>query len=190
MTRHHLSDDRAPRRLHFDRRGGDVQRAPAPLCATCQERATRASRDAARRREPGRGRARPTRVFRPERLARQQARILERIAHEGRPARVISFPAAPHAAGAPARARHALGGGRRGRGPRPRHRRPGMSRTASRARRIRRASFQAPAAQVAAQPVRAVDRAGRSRPPTTSSSARSSSRSAAPDRRPCGRSTR
>ena len=32
-------------------------------------------------------------AFPPERLARQQARILAHLAHEGRPARVIAFPA-------------------------------------------------------------------------------------------------
>ena len=37
-------------------------------------------------------------AFPPERLARQQARILAHLQHEGRPARVIAFPAgqAPH----------------------------------------------------------------------------------------------
>ena len=37
-------------------------------------------------------------VFTPERLTRQQARILAHLQHEGRPARVIAFPAghAPH----------------------------------------------------------------------------------------------
>ena len=34
-------------------------------------------------------------VFSPERLAKQHARILQRIEHEGRPARVIAFPAIP-----------------------------------------------------------------------------------------------
>ncbi|HEY1303062.1 MAG TPA: hypothetical protein VGF24_05915 [Vicinamibacterales bacterium] len=33
-------------------------------------------------------------AFPPERLARQQAQILQQIEHEGRPARVIAFPAA------------------------------------------------------------------------------------------------
>ena len=33
-------------------------------------------------------------AFPPERLARQQERILQQIEHEGRPARVIAFPAA------------------------------------------------------------------------------------------------
>jgi hypothetical protein len=43
-------------------------------------------------------------VFTPERLARQQARILQRLEQDGRPARVIAFPGYPQD-GAAARVR-------------------------------------------------------------------------------------
>jgi hypothetical protein len=47
-------------------------------------------------------------VFTPARLAVQQARILQRIAQDGRPARVIAFPAAPAADARLFRARPAV----------------------------------------------------------------------------------
>jgi hypothetical protein len=46
-------------------------------------------------------------VFTPERLAAQQVRILQRIEQDGRPARVIAFPAAPVAEPRPLRTRPA-----------------------------------------------------------------------------------
>jgi hypothetical protein len=45
--------------------------------------------------------------FSPERLAAQQARILQRIEQDGRPGRVIAFPAAPAADPRPLRTRPA-----------------------------------------------------------------------------------
>jgi hypothetical protein len=46
-------------------------------------------------------------IFTPERLASQQARILQRIEQDGRPARVIAFPAAPAPEPRPLRTRPA-----------------------------------------------------------------------------------
>ena len=46
-------------------------------------------------------------VFTAERLARQQSRIFQRIDHEGRPARVIAFPAAQEAPSVVSRTRPA-----------------------------------------------------------------------------------
>jgi hypothetical protein len=46
-------------------------------------------------------------IFTPERLAVQQSRILQRIEQDGRPARVITFPAAPAADLRPLRTRPA-----------------------------------------------------------------------------------
>jgi hypothetical protein len=40
-------------------------------------------------------------VFTPERLARQQARILQRLEQDGRPGRVIAFPGHPQEGAAP-----------------------------------------------------------------------------------------
>ena len=47
-------------------------------------------------------------AFPAERLARQQARILQRLEHEARPGRVIAFPAARAAEGPSLRARPAM----------------------------------------------------------------------------------
>jgi hypothetical protein len=46
-------------------------------------------------------------LFTPERLALQQARILQRIEQDGRPARVIAFPAVPTSEARPLRTRPA-----------------------------------------------------------------------------------
>jgi hypothetical protein len=95
MKRHsHLSDDRlvemcldgtpvTPEQQHLDVcLACEARRAEfARILADCALAAT-ADADAA---------------FPPDRLARQQSRILQRIEHDGRPARVIAFPAGhPH----------------------------------------------------------------------------------------------
>jgi hypothetical protein len=103
MTRHHLTDTEILA-LHFDEQGTDGHDHMA-VCATCQARgravtellddvtrATAAETDA---------------LFGDELLARQHARIMGRVAHECRSARIISFPAA-----SPAPARHVRGGTR------------------------------------------------------------------------------
>jgi hypothetical protein len=107
MTRHHLTDTELLA-LHFDgprdSAGGDAH-DHVTGCATCQARgravtellddvtrATTAETDA---------------LFGPELLARQQARIMGRVAQECRSARIISFPAASLPP-----ARHVRGGSR------------------------------------------------------------------------------
>ena len=91
MTRHHLTDTELLG-LHFDqRRGGDAHEH-LDGCVTCQARGRavtellsevdRAAADEA------------DALFGPEALAKQHARIMGRIAHESRSARIISFPAA------------------------------------------------------------------------------------------------
>src|SRR5712691_2016349 len=95
MTQSHLSDDRLIEVCVLD--------APSPTeeqhlsaCSRCDARRVRLQRllddvsDTAV--------AAADAAFSPERLTRQQARILAHLQHEGRPARVIAFPAghAPH----------------------------------------------------------------------------------------------
>jgi anti-sigma factor RsiW len=103
MTRHHLTDSELLAQ-HFDRRGAGVHEHLA-ACTTCQERSRAitellddVNQAAAREADA---------LFGPEVLARQQARIMGRIAHECRSARVISFPAS-----APPPVRHARTGTR------------------------------------------------------------------------------
>lgn len=104
MTRHHLTDTELLG-LHFDRRSSGDAFNHVAACATCQargkavaelldevDRATVSEADA---------------HFGPEALARQQARIMGRVAQECRSARIISFPAA-----APPPVRHARTGTR------------------------------------------------------------------------------
>ena len=104
MTRHHLTDTELLG-LHFDRRGSGDAFNHVAACATCQargkavaelldevDRATVSEADA---------------HFGPEALARQQARIMGRVAQECRSARIISFPAA-----SPPPVRHARTGTR------------------------------------------------------------------------------
>ena len=100
MTRHHLTDTELLS-LHFDTRpDGDAQDHVAS-CATCRSRgqavtellddvtcATAAESDA---------------LFGDDLLARQQAKIMGRVAQACRSARIISFPAAPAAPVRPVR---------------------------------------------------------------------------------------
>jgi hypothetical protein len=151
MTRHHLTDTELLAQ-HFDRRGGGVHEHLA-LCATCQERGRAITEllDDVSQATAGETDA----LFGPESLARQQTRIMGRIAHECRSARIISFPAAS----APP-VRHARTGRRWVAaavaagvilgivGEHVTHR---ITRTPYQTR-----GFQTPEAQVAAQPVRAV----------------------------------
>lgn len=93
MTHRHLSDDRLVEIGLTDTPSGAEQQHLG-ACGACETRragiahmldelavASHEDADAA---------------FPASRLASQQLRILQRIEHEGRPARVIAFPAAPH----------------------------------------------------------------------------------------------
>ena len=100
MTRHHLTDTELLA-LQFDkRRDGDVH-AHVAACATCQARGqavTELLDDVTRATaEESDG------LFGNDLLARQHARIMGRVAHECRSARIISFPAAPPAPVRPVR---------------------------------------------------------------------------------------
>ena len=94
MRQGHLSDDRLLN-LCIDRRPMDVEAQHLAGCPVCTERRARLARfltdvsDVIA--------AQSDAVFTVERLATQRARILQRIEHEVRHARVITFPAAhPH----------------------------------------------------------------------------------------------
>jgi len=90
MGQRHLSDDRLVE-VCLDASAVETERQHLYACAECQSRCTSLMRllndvgEAAA--------ADADAAFPAERLARQQARILQRIEHEGRPARVIAFPA-------------------------------------------------------------------------------------------------
>jgi|SRR4051812_34602676 hypothetical protein len=90
MRANHLSDDRLIELCVLDAASGAEQQHLA-ACARCDARRVRLQRlldsvsDTAT--------AAADAAFPPERLARQQARILAYLQHEGRPARVIAFPA-------------------------------------------------------------------------------------------------
>jgi hypothetical protein len=90
MQANHLSDDRLIELCMIDAASATEQQHLS-ACARCDARRGRLQRlledvsDTAT--------AAADAAFPPERLARQQARILARLQHEGRPARVIAFPA-------------------------------------------------------------------------------------------------
>lgn len=95
MKASHLSDDRLFEMCLFDSAAGDAASAAEQqhlaACARCDARRAQlvhlldeVSDTAAQAADA---------AFPPERLARQQARILSHLQHEGRPARVIAFPA-------------------------------------------------------------------------------------------------
>jgi len=90
MSHPHLSDDRLVE-ICFDLDVTSSDRAHLQDCATCEQRRSNlagtlddidmaATEDA-------------DAAFPAERLARQRARILQRVDQDGRPARVIAFPA-------------------------------------------------------------------------------------------------
>ena len=95
MKASHLPDDRLIELCMLDAASATEQHHLS-ACARCDARRVRLQRlldevsDTAT--------AAADAAFPPERLARQQARILAHLQHEGRPARVIAFPAgqAPH----------------------------------------------------------------------------------------------
>ena len=100
MTRHHLTDTEILA-LHFDTQpDGDVHEHVSS-CATCQARGYAVAELLD---EVTRATASETdRLFSDDLLARQQDRIMGRVAQECRSARIISFPAAPQAAARPVR---------------------------------------------------------------------------------------
>ena len=91
MRPKHLSDDRLIE-LCVIEAASSTEQAHLSACARCDARRVRLQRilddvsDTAT--------AAADAAFPPERLARQQSRILAHLQHEGRPARVIAFPAA------------------------------------------------------------------------------------------------
>lgn len=103
MSHPHLSDDRLIE-IYFDVEVTPGDRAHLQACPTCEERrfnlagtldeidvAVAEDTDAA---------------FPADRLARQRARILQRIEQDGRPAKVIAFPAGHTHETTPRRIRH------------------------------------------------------------------------------------
>jgi hypothetical protein len=107
MSHPHLSDDRLVE-ICFDLDVTSSDRAHLQDCATCEQRRSNlagtlddidmaATEDA-------------DAAFPAERLARQRARILQRVDQDGRPARVIAFPAGYTHEAAPRRIRPARWG--------------------------------------------------------------------------------
>ena len=100
----HVSDDRLVE-VCLEEAPTDSETAHLATCDRCRTRRSRLEamffeiHDAAD--------AETEEIFPPERLAAQQARILQRIEQDGRPARVIAFPAAPAAELRPLRTRPA-----------------------------------------------------------------------------------
>ena len=94
MTQPHLSDDRLIEVCMLEA-PSTAEQQHLGACARCDARRVRLQMlldDAA-----GTAAAEADAAFPPERLARQQARILTHLLHDGRPARVIAFPAGhPH----------------------------------------------------------------------------------------------
>ena len=100
MTRHHLTDTEILA-LHFDTQPDGNVHEHVSSCATCQARGYAVAELLD---EVTRATASETdRLFSDDLLARQQARIMGRVAQECRSARIISFPAAPQAAVRPVR---------------------------------------------------------------------------------------
>lgn len=90
MTHSHLSDDRLIE-VCVDRAPGARERQHLEQCPDCEGRRADIARMLADCSETAIADA--DAAFPVERLVRQQARILKRLEHEGRPARVIAFPA-------------------------------------------------------------------------------------------------
>jgi hypothetical protein len=104
MTRHHLTDTELLA-LHFETQRDGAAHDHMAGCATCRTRGRAVTEllDDVTRATAAEADAR----FSTDMLARQHSRIMGRLAHECRSARIISFPAA-----APAPARPARGGTR------------------------------------------------------------------------------
>jgi hypothetical protein len=89
MKHRHLTDDQL---IAMCVAGTATSATPDDVdqCASCESR--RASLDALLREVSDAATSEADRVFTPERLARQHARILNRLEHQGQIARVIAFP--------------------------------------------------------------------------------------------------
>ena len=92
MMRQHLSEDRLLE-VCLDREPLASERRHLALCPSCEERRARVALLVGEVSDVAAAEADV--AFGPERLARQRARILQRLEHEGRPGRLISFPASP-----------------------------------------------------------------------------------------------
>jgi hypothetical protein len=100
MTRHHLTDTELLA-LHFETERDGEAHAHMAGCTTCQTRGravTELLTDVTRATA-----AQTDALFSTDMLARQHSRIMGRVAHECRSARIISFPAATPAPARPAR---------------------------------------------------------------------------------------
>jgi hypothetical protein len=107
MSHPHLSDDRLIE-ICFDLDVTPSDRAHLQVCATCEQRRSNLAGtldeiDVAATEEADA-------AFPGDRLARQRARILQRVDQDGRPARVIAFPAGHTHDAAPRRLRPARWG--------------------------------------------------------------------------------
>jgi hypothetical protein len=90
MTQPHLSDDRLIEVCLFEP-ASIAEQQHLGACARCDARRARLQTlldDAS-----GAAAAEADAAFPPDRLARQQARILSQLQHDGRPGRLIAFPA-------------------------------------------------------------------------------------------------
>ena len=129
MSHPHLSDDRLIE-LYFDVETSSSDRAHLQICETCQSRRENLSETLDDIETVMTAEA--DEAFPADRLARQRARILQRVDQDGRPGRVIVFPAG-HTSDTPTAPRssgplgHGRGGSRRvishrtpGRAPGPR----------------------------------------------------------------------
>jgi len=88
MTARHLSDDRL---VEICLDGAHAADRHLAGCAACEARRARIARLLTETSAVATAEA--DRAFGDERLARQRARILQRLEHEGRPGRLITFPA-------------------------------------------------------------------------------------------------
>jgi anti-sigma factor RsiW len=100
----HVSDDRLVE-VCFDRTATPVEDSHLASCHECRMRRSRL--ELMLREMSAAADVELDRVFPEERLAAQQTRILQRIEQDGRPARVIAFPAASVADVRPLRSRPA-----------------------------------------------------------------------------------
>jgi hypothetical protein len=100
----HLSDDRLIE-VCLEGELNSAEDLHFAACATCRDRRARLDRMLGELSNAASVEAEA--AFPPEKLAAQQARILQRIEQDGRPARVITFPAVPAADIRPLRTRPA-----------------------------------------------------------------------------------
>ncbi|MGH9345978.1 MAG: hypothetical protein ACRD26_01815 [Vicinamibacterales bacterium] len=104
IARAHFSDDRLVE-VCLDRAATPAEETHFARCEACAARRSRL--DLLLGEVSDTARALADAAFPPDRLAAQRARILQRLEQEGRPARVIAFPATPAADARPLRSRPA-----------------------------------------------------------------------------------